>query len=82
MELDVQVAVLIRASVLWHALVCDALPRVWLDHLSGCAGDLQDPVIQVLDGEGGATKGLCQCDLLQIEQQLLRWGMHSGANVL
>ena len=52
MELDVQVAVLVRTSMLWHALVCDALPGVWLDHLSRRTGYLQDPVVQVLDGEG------------------------------
>ena len=64
-ELDVHVAVLVGAAVLRHALVLDALPGVGGDDLPRGAGDLEDAVVQVLDGEGGAAESLSQSDLLQ-----------------
>ena len=66
MELDVHVAVLVGAAVLRHALVLDALPGVGGDDLAGGAGDLEDAVVQVLDGEGRAAESLGKRDLLQI----------------
>lgn len=58
MELDVQVAALVGATMLRHALVLDALPAVWLDDLPRSAADLQNPVVQVLDGKRRAAQRL------------------------
>lgn len=65
MELDVEVAVLEGPLVLRHALVLDAFPGVWLDDLPRSTADLELAVVQVLDGEAGATQRLRQRDFLR-----------------
>ena len=82
MELDVHVAVLVGAAVLRHALVLDALPGVGGDDLAGGAGDLEDAVIQVLDGERCAAESLRKSELLQICIRMLQTNLAERVSMI